>query len=190
MPPEDSGPAGGGSAYAGKLGLPVRIFDSVTALLNSAASAWVCVLMLIICADIASRGLFNRPLPGVAEIVSLSIVALVFLQLAHTVKTDRMARVQLFLIMLDERWPRGAIALRLIAQLMGVAVFAIILQGSYPILIKSIEIKEFVGVQGTFTAPTWPANLAVVIGSGLVCLQFVIFAAQTTLTLFRGRAGN
>ena len=163
----------------------INVFDAVVAFLNSAASAWVCVLMLLICADIASRSLFNKPLPGVAEIVSLSIVALVFLQLAHTVKIDRMAKVQLFLLVLDKRSPRLATALRLVAQLMGVAVFAIIVDGSYPILMKSIATKEFVGVQGTFTAPTWPANLAVVTGSALVCLQYLLFAIQTAARLVR-----
>ena len=174
-----------GPVSSNKQGLPLRVFNAITAMLNSAASAWVCVLMLIICADIAARGLFNHPLPGVAEIVALSIVALVFLQLAHTVKSDRMPMVRLFLMMLDKRYPRVANLMRLLSQLMGVAVFAIILEGSYPTLIKSIQIHEYVGVQGTFTAPTWPAKLSVVVGSGLVCLQYLIFAATKALSLIR-----
>jgi TRAP-type C4-dicarboxylate transport system permease small subunit len=143
--------------------------------------------MLIICADITSRGLLNKPLPGVAEIVSLSIVALVFLQLAHTVKSGRMPRVQLVQNWLDKSHPRYSAILRLIAQLLGAIVFAIILDGSYPTLIRSINTSEYVGVQGTFTAPTWPAKLSVVVGSGLVCLQYLLLAGSTVASLIRGK---
>lgn len=130
--------------------------------------------MLIICADIASRGLLNHPLPGVAEIVSLSIVALVFLQLAHTLRIGRMAKVDLFMEMLARRSPRLAATCLLVANLLGIATFAAILYGSTPIFLQSFSNGEYVGVQGTFTAPTWPAKLAIVVGSALMCVQYTI----------------
>lgn len=77
--------------------------------------------------------------------------------------------------------------MRLIAQLLGAVTFAIILDGTYPTLIRSIETSEFVGVQGTFTAPTWPAKLSVVAGSGLVCLQYLLLAGSTLVGLIRGK---
>lgn len=165
-------------------GLLLRGFGFLTEGLNSAASVWVCVLMLIICADIASRGLLNHPLPGVAEVVSLSIVALVFLQLAHTLRIGRMAKVELFVDMLARRSPRLAAVFLLVANVLGVAIFAAILYGSTPIFLKSLASGEYVGVQGTFTAPTWPAKLAIVIGSALMCIQYTIDIFQSAALIF------
>ena len=56
--------------------------------MNSIGTAWVFVLLVIINLDIGGRALFNHPVRGVPEIVALSIVACVFLQIAHTLNLD------------------------------------------------------------------------------------------------------
>ena len=152
--------------------------EASTTALNSAGSAWVCVLMLAICADIASRSLFNAPLPGVAEVVALSIVALVFLQLPHTLTIGSLTRVELFLDYFRRSSPRAAWTILLVSHGLGAGTFALILYGSLPAFLGSWREGEFVGIQGTFTAPTWPSKLAVVVGCVLMCTQFLIYAAN------------
>ena len=175
--PEGYGPSPRGS-FAG-------LIEAVTTALNSAGSAWVCVLMLVICADIASRGLFNVPLPGVAEVVALSIVALVFLQLPHTLTIGSLTRVELFLDHFRRVSPRAAWLVLLFSHLLGAITFALILYGSFPAFLGSWRQGEFVGVQGTFTAPTWPSKAAVVVGCILMCIQFLIYVVNDLRRLLR-----
>ena len=61
--------------------------------------------MLLICADVAMRNLFNAPIAGVAEMVAFSIVGIVFLQLAHTLRTGALTRTDLLLGALEHRAP-------------------------------------------------------------------------------------
>ena len=64
-------------------------FATLVGVLNAAGVVWVFALMFLICADIAARTLFDDPIAGVTEMVSLSLVACVFLQLAHAVLHGR-----------------------------------------------------------------------------------------------------
>ena len=140
--------------------------------------------MILICADIASRSLLNRPLNGVAEVVALSIVICVFLQLAHTLAVGRLTRADILLRWLAKRYPRTSHAPLLLSHLLGVIVFAVIAYASYPILLDSWVRAEYIGQLGTFTAPTWPAKLVVVVGSVLTCVQFLILSVRDVRRLF------
>jgi TRAP-type mannitol/chloroaromatic compound transport system permease small subunit len=163
---------------------PQRLFELVILALNSAGSGWVCFLMVLICADIASRGLLNQPVNGVAEIVALSIVICVFLQLSHTLAVGRLTRADILLRWLSEAYPRASHLPQLISHLLGAIVFALIAYASYPILLDSWARSEYVGQLGTFTAPTWPAKLVVVVGSILTCIQFLVLAAGNLRGMF------
>ncbi len=57
------------------------ILEIVLSNLNSIGSVWIFVLTLLINADAFGRKLFHSPIDGVNEIVELSIVGIVFLQL-------------------------------------------------------------------------------------------------------------
>ena len=177
----------GYSAGARQRGSLAWICAHAATLLNSAGAAWVCVLMLVICADILSRGLLNAPLPGVAELVALSIVALVFLQLPHTLVTGSLTRVDMVLGAVRATRPRLAWSMLLVSHAVGAATFATILYGSFPGFLQSWQSGEFVGIQGTFTAPTWPSKLAIVVGCVLMTLQFLIFAANDLRHLLKRR---
>ena len=75
---------------------------SLTGFVSGAASIWIFCLMLLICADIFGRTIFNSPVQGVAEIVANSIVAIVFLQAAHALMSGRMTRTDLLIGPLEE----------------------------------------------------------------------------------------
>ena len=128
--------------------------------------------MLLICADIAGRTLFNTPVQGVAEIVANSIVAIVFLQAAHTLMSGRMTRTDLLLGWLEEERPFAASVLRLVFHAAGLVVFALIAQGTWPKLVDAWVEEEFFGAQGVFTAPVWPIKACLFFGPLLTCLAF------------------
>ena len=73
-------------------------FAGLVGVLNAAGVVWVFALMFLIVADITARTVFDDPIAGVTEMVSLSLVACVFLQLAHAVLHGRLMRVEMFLI--------------------------------------------------------------------------------------------
>lgn len=144
--------------------------------MNSIGTAWVFVLLIIINLDIFSRFLFNKPIRGVPEIVSLSIVALVFMQIAHTLKVGRLTRAETLLNFFRRVFPRGASALEGIFHLVGAGLFWLILQGSYSMLTKAWAIDEYVGAEGDFMAPVWPVKLIILIGSAAAIIQFLLLA--------------
>ena len=83
-------------------------FQRLTRTLNAIGTLWIVALMLLINSDVLGRELFNSPVRGVTELVSLSIVGIVFLQLADTLWSGRMTRADVLLDRLKRttrRWP-------------------------------------------------------------------------------------
>jgi len=100
--------------------------------LNAAGVVWVFALMFLISADITARTVFDDPIAGVTEMVSLSLVACVFLQLAHAVLHGRLMRVEMFLMPLERRAPAAASAWRASYALLGLALLVALVLGSWP----------------------------------------------------------
>ena len=63
-----------------------RLFKGWVFSLNSVGTAWIFLIMLLINVDVLMRALFRKPIDGVSEIVSISIVGIVFLQLSDAVR--------------------------------------------------------------------------------------------------------
>ncbi|MDJ0995561.1 MAG: TRAP transporter large permease subunit [Dinoroseobacter sp.] len=156
----------------------VSAVSALTGIVSGAASIWIFCLMLLICADIIGRSVFNAPVQGVAEIVSNSIVAIVFLQAAHALMSGRMTRTDLLAGWLEEERPFAASAMRIVFHLAGVLVFALIAQGTWPKLVDAWVEDEFFGAQGVFTAPVWPIKACLFAGSILTALAFATQALK------------
>ncbi len=144
----------------------------LTSFVSGVASIWVFCLMILICADILGRSLFNAPVQGVAEIVANSIVAIVFLQVAHALMTGRMTRTDILIGTIETERPFAAAGMRLAFHIAGIVVFALIAQGTWPKLVDAWVENEFFGAQGVFTAPVWPIKTCLFAGSLLTCLAF------------------
>ena len=54
-----------------------QLFETLVGVLNAAGVIGIFALMFLIAADITARTLFDDPIAGVTEMVSLSLVALV-----------------------------------------------------------------------------------------------------------------
>ena len=145
---------------------------------SGAASIWIFCLMVLICADIFGRTVLNAPVQGVSEIVANSIVAIVFLQAAHTLMSGRMTRTDILIGAAEEHRPFAASILRLVFHLAGVLVFALIAYGTWPKLVDAWVENEFFGAQGVFTAPVWPIKACLFGGSLLTCLAFATQALK------------
>jgi TRAP-type mannitol/chloroaromatic compound transport system permease small subunit len=142
--------------------------------LNGLGSAIIIAIMVLVCADVVGRGLLNQPIDGVAELVALSIIAVLFLQLASTLRHGRMTRADLFIDGFRRRHPLPGGILEALFSLSGIAVCVIIVWASWPRFVASWTGNEFIGIQGQFTAPTWPVRVIVIIGAGLAAVQYAL----------------
>ncbi|MCY4302650.1 MAG: TRAP transporter large permease subunit [Aestuariivita sp.] len=160
------------SAFRRGTNQAVSAVTALTGVISGAASIWIFLLMILICADIIGRSMFNQPVQGVAEIVANSIVAIVFLQVAHALMSGRMTRTDILIAWLEEERPFAAGIIRIFFHMAGIFVFLMIAQGTWPKLVDAWAENEFFGAQGVFTAPVWPIKACLFGGSILACLAF------------------
>ncbi|MBR9765849.1 MAG: TRAP transporter small permease [Rhodobacteraceae bacterium] len=154
---------------------PDQLLGPMVAGLNALGSVWILGLMLLICADITMRGLFNAPIAGVAEMVAFSIVGIVFLQLAHTLRSGSLTRSDLLIGLAGSRSPRLKAAMLAVYNLIGAALLAVALWHFLPSLSQAWTRPErhFMGNPGFFQLPTWPLYALMSIGMAATVLQFI-----------------
>ncbi len=155
-----------------------RILSPLVTALNGAGVVWVFALMFLICADIVARTLFDDPIAGVTEMVSLSLVASVFLQLAHAVLHGRLMRVEMFIGPLERARPAAAQAWLALFGTLGLGMLLATAIGAWPNFQRAWSTAEFAGVEGIFTIAVWPIKLVIVVG----CVVSVVVLARQVVT--------
>ncbi len=165
-----------GQAWGPALRRARRLFAAALSLMNGLGTVAILGLMLLINADIIGRAFFGAPISGVPEMVALSIVGIVFLQLAHTLQAGRLTRSDALLRYLKTHAPRALAALETLFNLAGAALMGALLWSSAPLLAKAWRQDDFVGSIGDFTAPVWPVKLIIVIGVTATGIQFLLNA--------------
>ena len=153
-----------------------RGFAVLVAVLNSTGTAWIFALMVLINIDVLSRYLFNAPIQGVTEVVELSIVGIVFLQISDAVRAGRLTRSDGLYLQILKRRPKLGHILGVLFDMAGATFFSCILLGAIPRFIEAYERDYFAGNEGLFVIPVWPIRLILVIGCTVVTLQFLALA--------------
>lgn len=151
----------------------LRVLDRATQGANILGTVLIVGLVVMICVDVVGRETLGLPLSGVPEMVTLSIVAIVFLQVPQALKAGRLTRSDGLIKYLHHRKPKLANAVETLFELLGALVVATLIYAHWPILTRSIERGDFVGSVGNFTFPTWPVKLAIFVGAVLLLLQFL-----------------
>jgi TRAP-type C4-dicarboxylate transport system permease small subunit len=136
--------------------------------MNAAGSVWILLLILLVSADALGRSFFLHPIVGTTELVTLSIVGIVFLQLPDTIRGGRLTRSDSLLAVLPQRVARRLEAL---FHLLGALFMGIGLWGSLPLLAEALERNHWIGNEGVFTAPVWPVKTLIVIGLAASLVQ-------------------
>lgn len=165
--------AGTDAAPAGAFG---RALDALSRGFNHCGTLLIVAAMLLVSADVLSRDLFNQPVRGVPEMVGASIVAIVFLQIAHALRSGRMIRSDSLLGVLARRNAVLAHASEALFALLGAVLFATIVYAAIPLVLEAIKAGTFIGASGFFTMPIWPVKAVVVIGCVLMTLQYLRLA--------------
>lgn len=142
--------------------------------------------MFLICADIAGRNLFDAPLSGVPEMVSLSLVAAVFLQIAFAIHHDRLTRTEFFQNQLTQKSPAFIQAWQQVVLLSGAGILLLMAVGAWPDFIRAFATGEFAGVESVFTITVWPIKFIIVLGAvaaALECLRQFFRPGRNGLTI-------
>ena len=144
----------------------------LTAAMNALGTLWIVALMVLIVADVLGRNFLAAPVPGVTETVALSIVGIVFLQLADTLRCGRFTRAEVLLAQLQRTLPAWHAALSALWHALGGALLLVILWASWQPLMESVQIREYVGAVGSFQAPVWPVRLITLLGLAVTALTY------------------
>lgn len=163
-----------------------RIVDGITMALNVVGTLLIVAIMILVNADVIGRGFLDSPISGVPEIVSMSIVAIVFLQVAQTFRMGKLTRSAALLSVLQKRSPRIRALAELIFCLAALGIMVQLFRASVPLFTKSWVRNTFEGTIGDFTAPIWPVKLVILIGCSMLIVQLLIAAVLATQTLFGG----
>jgi tripartite ATP-independent transporter DctM subunit len=150
--------------------MPERIVARLAGPLLQISALLIAVIVALIAVDIAGRSLIGTPLRGVPELVSLLIPAIVFLALPHLVTNDKLITSDVLLRALERRGHALPAALRFIYSSTGAAIGIALAAVTGADLIDAVHTQEFIGVEGDFTVPVWPAKLAIALGSALLGL--------------------
>lgn len=158
---------------------PTEPFGLLIGVMNAVGTVWILALMLLINADIFGRGAFNAPIAGVPELVSFSIVGIVFLQLAHTLRAGSMTRSDVLLAVLEVRAPTARRVLLVLFHLVGGCLMSTITWKFWPSLSRAWHdpARNFMGNPGFFTVPQWPLYAVMLLGIAATAAQFLIMAA-------------
>jgi TRAP-type C4-dicarboxylate transport system permease small subunit len=132
----------------------------------------VLLVAAIICLDVLGRDLLNQPLPGTAEIVKNSVVAITFMQIPLAIRGDAMFRTT---ILMDLSGPTVSRVLHLVASLLGVLLFVLLVWSSWGPMIDAWKIGEYEG-EGALRFPTYPIRSIVVLMSVLAAVAYAILA--------------
>src|SRR3546814_1312178 len=120
-----------------------RMFARFLGLMNACGTVWIFLLMILINSDIIGRELFESPVRGTTEILSISIVGIVFLQLGHTLMNGKITRSDMVIDNLLAFRPRIGHALQCLFHLGGAVLLGIIFWGSIDLFTDAIAIQEY-----------------------------------------------
>lgn len=155
--------------------------------LAAIGTVMICLLMIIICADIVARNAMGSSLPLISELGALLLVMIVALQLATTVRADRLARTEIFFTGFRDGFPRAGSLLSAVFNIVGAAVVGGIAWSTVHILGKDLDSGEFIGVTGIATLVVWPFRVLILVGMTVAALEF---ARQAFADLWRTWTGR
>lgn len=156
-----------------------RLFAWVVMASNWVASMWICVLMLLIVADVVMRSVFNAPIVGVTETMEMSIVAMLYLQVTQALRDGRHTRSEAFFSTIERRSPAAAKAMNAVFYAAGLGLMLAILYAGIPKTWDSYRSGFTIGNQGVFIVPEWPVLLMIVYGCLLMAIQFASLVVTT-----------
>jgi TRAP-type C4-dicarboxylate transport system permease small subunit len=163
-----------------------KLNASVVRALLAAAAMIIFLLGFLVCADIFGRAIFNSPVKGTPEMVSMSIVIICFLLAGYSVQSGSMIYTDVFSALFGVR---GRAFAQLLSAVLGIAFFGLIVWGSYEPTFYAWVSGEYEG-EGALRVPAFPARTVVLIGAVLVVISYCFHGLHAVRALITGRAAD
>lgn len=160
-----------------------KISDLISRSLLAFSATLAFLLSFLVVADVIGRVVFNHPVKGTPEIVSMTIVIICFLQASYAVRSGGMLRVDAVINWLPVN---ARLVFAIFGCLLGALFFAVILYGGIDPTLHAWNSNEYEG-EGALRVPTWPARGAVLLGSALATFDYIL-AALSHIKVLLGRA--
>ena len=160
----------------------LRLNDWIARGLLVVAATLAFLLCFLVCADVIGRVVFNSPVKGTPEMVTFSIVVILWLQAAYAIRSGGMIWVDAVHTHLPNRVQRGC---EVLAALLGIAFFALVCWGSIDHAAYAWNSNEFEG-EGALRVPVWPARFMVTLGSFLASFNYLLIAIYRIRALLTG----
>lgn len=161
-----------------------RLNEHVTRVMLALAAVLAFMLCFLVVADVLGRVLFNSPVKGTTEVVSLSIVIICFLQAGFAIRSGGMLHVDMFV---SKGGPRTQSVFAALAALAGLVFFGLICWGSWDGAAHAWVSNEFEG-EGALRVPVWPARFVIVLGTALAALSYLLLMLENIALARQGLA--
>lgn len=158
--------------------------DQLTRLLLVLAALLAFSLCFLVVADVIGRVVFNSPVKGTTELVSLSIVIICFLQAGFAIRSGGMLHVDMFV---SKGGPRTQSVFAAFAALAGLVFFAAICWGSFEGAAHAWTSNEYEG-EGALRVPVWPARFVLILGTFVAAFSYLLLLVQHVGEAVRGVA--
>ena len=135
-----------------------RIVGTFAKVLNILSAIWLASIALLILYDVVGREAFGSPFHGTNEIVSNSVLSILFLQLPLSILTRSSLRTT---ILYDHAGNWGKALIEAASYILAGALFLVIAVGSWPNMIEGWAIGEQEG-SGIVYIPVYPIRTLVV----------------------------
>jgi TRAP-type C4-dicarboxylate transport system permease small subunit len=130
-------------------------------------------MMLLVVIDVSLRYLFNRPIPGIPELVEFAMICVGFLGIAWC--SVRNGHIAVDLVV--NRFPgRVQAAFDIIAEIIGFIVFSVL---SWQGFAQAVQMYRIDNVSRTLHVPTYPFYAVLGIGCGVLCIVLLVKLLQS-----------
>lgn len=162
----------GSATFVGRVLRPAdSLLKTASQVCCVAGSLGIVGLMVLINWDVFGRALFGSPVKGAAEIVSTSILAIVYLQLPDCIRTNRMIQSDMLITTLRKRAPVLGRVLDNTFAVIGFLIMAFLCWYVLDEFRDAVDERLTIGVPGIFTFPLWPFYGLAALGVCLAVLE-------------------
>jgi len=163
-----------------------RRFASFCSVMNAVGSVWIVLIMVLIMTDVTGRVVLNAPIDGTSEMAKLSLVGIVFLQLAYVLGQNRHIRATMVYQRLG---PAKQEMVNVLACALGIALFYLLVQSNWHTTVVSVATLEY-EMASKLHVPVFPFRILLLVGCVLMIIQFVINLRQSLVRLIKPSGVN
>lgn len=146
-----------------------RAIDALETAICTIGALALAIMAFALGVAIISRYVFDRPIPGVYDIVQLSMIWVVFLSLAYTQRMGHHIQIELITSRVS---PRARTIMRLATHLVCFLFFLIMSWQTGLAAWESFQIGEY--WPGLLRTPIYPSKMALFVGVALLTLRFLL----------------